>query len=61
MIDTTSTIALETVLDWAYCEAKVWWKTVGRSIEEQAESLISPRTGPRLLQEARGCGWQETR
>ena len=45
-------IAIETVLDWAYCEAKVWWQTVGRSIEEKAESLISPRTGSILLQEA---------
>jgi len=47
-----SSIAIETVLDWAYCEAKVWWQTVGRSIEEKAESLISPRTGSILLQEA---------
>ena len=45
-------IAMETVLDWAYCEARVWWQTVGRSIEERAEKLISPRTGPRLVQEA---------
>ena len=45
-------IAIETVLDWAYCEAKVWWQTVGRSIEEKAENLISPRTGSILLQEA---------
>jgi hypothetical protein len=47
-----SSIAIETVLDWAYCEAKVWWQTVGRSIEEEAENLISPRTGSSLLQEA---------
>lgn len=47
-----SSIAIETVLDWAYCEAKVWWQTVGRSIEEEAEKLISPRTGYSLLQEA---------
>ena len=45
-------IAIETVLDWAYCEAKVWWQTVGRSIEEEADNLISPRTGSILLQEA---------
>lgn len=45
-------IAIETVLDWAYCEAKVWWQTVGRSIEEEAEELISPRTGSTLLREA---------
>jgi hypothetical protein len=44
-------IAIETVLDWAYCEAKVWWQTVGRSIEE-ADSLVSPRTGATLLREA---------
>ena len=47
-----SSIAIETVLDWAYCEAKVWWQTVGRDIEEKAEDMISPRTGPLLLQEA---------
>jgi len=47
-----SSIAIETVLDWAYCEAKVWWKTVGRTIEEEAEKMISPRTGTSLLQEA---------
>ncbi|RLD08470.1 MAG: hypothetical protein DRI65_02240, partial [Chloroflexota bacterium] len=45
-------IDLETVLDWAYCEAKVWWQTVGRTIEEKAEALISPRTGSLLLKEA---------
>jgi hypothetical protein len=45
-------IAIETVLDWAYCEAKVWWQTVGRSIEEEADNLVSPRTGSILLQEA---------
>lgn len=45
-------IDLETVLDWAYCEAKVWWKTVGRTIEEKAEQLISPRTGSQLLKES---------
>jgi len=45
-------IAMETILDWAYCEARVWWQTVGRDIEERAEKLISPRTGPRLVQEA---------
>jgi hypothetical protein len=45
-------IAIETVLDWAYCEARVWWQTVGRSIEEKAERLISPRTGSSLLREA---------
>ncbi len=50
--DGKSSIALETVLDWAYCEARVWWQTVGRSIEEKAEKLISPRTGSLLLQEA---------
>ena len=47
-----SSIAIETVLDWAYCEAKVWWQTVGRSIEEKAVNLITPRTGYILLQEA---------
>jgi len=47
-----SSIAIETVLDWAYCEAKVWWQTVGCSIEEEAEKMISPRTGSSLLQEA---------
>lgn len=47
-----ASIALETVLDWAYCEAKVWWQTVGRSIEEKADKMISPRTGSSLLQEA---------
>ena len=45
-------IAIETVLDWAYCEARVWWQTVGRSIEEEADNLVSPRTGSILLQEA---------
>ena len=45
-------ISLETVLDWAYCEARVWWQTVGRTIEEDAERLVSPRTGNRLLKEA---------
>ena len=45
-------VAIETVLDWAYCEARVWWQTVGRSLEEKAENLISPRTGTILLQEA---------
>lgn len=45
-------IDLEMVLDWAYCEAKVWWKTVGRTIEEKAEQLISPRTGDQLLKES---------
>lgn len=47
-----SSIAIETVLDWAYCEARVWWQTVGRSLEEKADKLISPRTGSSLLQEA---------
>jgi hypothetical protein len=47
-----SSIAIETVLDWAYCEARVWWQTVGRSIEEKADNLISPRTGASLLKEA---------
>lgn len=45
-------IDLETVLDWAYCEAKVWWQTVGRTVEARAEELISPRTGALLLREA---------
>lgn len=49
---TVPQIDLETVLDWAYCEAKVWWQTVGRNIEEKAEALISPRTGSLLLKEA---------
>jgi len=48
---TTPQIELETVLDWAYCEAKVWWQTIGRNIEAKAESLISPRTGSLLLRE----------
>jgi hypothetical protein len=47
-----SSIAIETVLDWAYCEAKVWWQTAGRTIEKEAEKLISPRTGSSLLKEA---------
>jgi hypothetical protein len=46
------TIELETVLDWIYCEAKVWWQTVGRNIEEEAERLIRPRTGKTLFKEA---------
>ncbi len=49
---TVPEIDLETVLDWAYCEAKVWWQTVGRNIEGKAEALISPRTGSLLLKEA---------
>lgn len=44
-------IALETVLDWVYCEARVWWKTEGRAIEEDVDRLIRPRTGRMLLQE----------
>ena len=39
-----SSIAIETVLDWAYCEAKVWWQTVGRSIEEEAEFVHLKKT-----------------
>lgn len=45
------TIAMETVLDWTFCEAKVWWQTIGRDIEEKAAELITPRTGTLLLQE----------
>jgi len=50
--DKVPTIALESVLDWIYCEARVWWQTAGRTIEEGAERLIQPRTGKALLKEA---------
>ena len=52
MTNSKPTISLDTVLDWAYCEARVWWQMVGRNIDSRADMLIRPRTGEQLLKEA---------